>query len=115
MKSVTWKNIGIVIAAVVGLSTLSGMALPVLRSDPPPWASIKTVGEAAQMVRDSIKDLKIDMLTARIFNYRREQCTAIRRGDMRLASTIGDQIRRSASEYYDLTDREFDLRPCDEF
>ena len=115
MKSFTWKNGGVVVAALVGIFSLSSVALPVLQSDAPPWASIRTVGQAAMMVRDSIDDLKADIIAARLFNYRREQCKAIRGGDMRLAATIGDQIQMTVAEYFATTGRTFDIRPCDEF
>jgi hypothetical protein len=115
MKSFTWKNVGIVVAAFVGVFSLSSVALPLLQSDAPPWASRRTVGETAKMVRESISDLKADIIAARLFNYRREQCKAIRSGDMRLAATIGNQIQSTAAEYFATTGQVFDLRPCDEF
>ena len=107
------------LAAAVSILTLIPTAAAIMSSDRPPWASKDSVMRAAEMVRDdidaSIVALRIDMLQARIFNARKEQCAAISRKDMKLSATLGSEIQRWRADYAALTKLSYDLRPCEEF
>lgn len=105
MGEIDWK---LVLGAPAALLGALAVIVPLARSDAPPWASRSTVS-------DGFRVLHIDILDARLFNLRREQCAAIRRSDMTLAATIGGQIQKYRLEYYRLQDGDYDIRPCEEF
>ena len=107
------------LAAAVSILALIPTAAAIMSSDRPPWASKDSVMSAAEMVRNdidaSIVSLRIDVLEARIFNARKEQCGAIKRQDMKLSSTLGAMIQRWRADYALLAKMAYDLRPCEEF
>ena len=94
-------------------------AWPRTIGDYPPLANRDRVEEALMQLRQAVKDagsaVTTEFITGRLFTRRSDQCAAIDEGNMRLASTIGEQIQDLRDRYLMLTGLPFELRPCIEF
>lgn len=96
-----WKQIGVVCGALVALVTLGAMAMPLLRSDAPPWANL-----------DRVDDVKAIIVRGNIMGRWSAKCEAVRVGNVGLVLALDAQISDLQDGYVVLTGRPYRLERC---
>lgn len=71
--------------------------------------------KSEEIVKQSTDEIKAELITGRIYQYRNTQCRAIRENNQFAAQALNVQIEEARSSYYRLTNQVYDLRPCIEF
>lgn len=116
MSSATLKNISLAFGAAGSLIGVSTVAIPVLRSDPPPWASLNHLAVEhdglKKIITDSKNELRSDLAFNRVFSLRIAQCQAARARNPELAQSIAQQIAETERIYMALTGLDITLPPC---
>lgn len=116
-----WLTFGSKWVAIIGGGFIIIRAVwPWVIGDYPLLANIERVNNAKDEVRMFVRevgnDIRVDLLTGRIFNLRKEQCLEIaQHGNTRLATSIGDQIRYLVGQVEFLLNTPYQVLPCDQF
>jgi putative component of toxin-antitoxin plasmid stabilization module len=110
----TWKQAATVIGAVTGAIALGGFALPLLRSDSPPFAGIQRVDDFKRSVHDAKNEIRADIMYSRVFNLRVAQCAAIKGHNPGLSRAIAEQISEAERIYQQITGRTVMISMCGE-
>ena len=110
------KNIGIVLGAIGSAVGLSTVAIPVLRSDPPPWASVDHLSTDKDSLKKTITEAKdeirSDLAFNRVFSLRIAQCQAAKANNRDLAQALAQQIAETERIYMLITGLDITLPPC---
>lgn len=116
MTLAEWKRLGIVAGAVGACIVLVGYALPLAKSDPPPWAGTSRVKQEANEFKKQLESAKNEVMStllySRIFNLRTAQCQAIKAGNGSLSQAIAQQISDAERMYIDITGTTVMLLNC---
>jgi hypothetical protein len=116
MTIAIWKRIGIIAGAVIGVSTVVGLARPFLISDDPPWASRATVIASEQSTLKRI-DQSANMIIIRIvvgnmLAMQARFCEARRSGRQEEAQSLANIIAGLQNEHRGYAGYEYPLPPC---
>jgi hypothetical protein len=113
---VSIKTISLFLGATGSVIGLSTVAIPVLRSDPPPWASVNHLSAEhdglKRVITEAKNELRSDLAFNRMFSLRIAQCQAVRAGNPELAQSIAQQIAETGRIYMSLTGLDINLPPC---
>jgi hypothetical protein len=109
------RDISIVVGAAAGFIAISAFAMPLLRSDPPPFANVQRADAARLAIKEAVNAIRADLYYNRVFMLRSGQCSAIKENNRVLAETIGEQLSEAERVYMMLTGTTVSIRPCDEF
>ena len=112
------KRAGALAGALVAVLTLTGFAVPILRSDPPPWSNVQRVtnehSSMKQIILDAKNEIRADLMFSRVFNLRVAQCAAIKAKNQNLSQAISEQINEAKRVYMQLTGDVIPVQECSE-
>lgn len=120
-RPITWKSTGVIVSAVAGIIGLGGFAIPILRSEPAPWAGVKSVmeinhnlHEAKNEVIANNNEIRAEIMYNRIFSLSVHRCQAKERGETHLADALAEQIFQWEQVYQRLTRNPLPVKMCSE-
>src|SRR5438067_13261183 len=97
-----WKRLSAIAGAVAAFIAIAGAAMPIIRSDPSPWASVVRV----ESVRSDIVAMHITLTWS---NY----CEAERMKNALAMQAVINDVENLEQQFASLNDgRELPLRPC---
>jgi hypothetical protein len=97
-------TISLIKATAAGIAVVM-VALPFVRSDAPPYASVQRVNDLASMIRADLKATLIVPLHSR-------ECEAQRTGQPALADSYASQVMELQAEYRALAGNDYPLHGC---
>lgn len=101
----SWKQAGIIAAALVAFIALASFAKPFVDSDSPPWANVDRVKDTGNRVEARI-------VRGNILGMWRSKCESARGGNIGLAIVIDGQISELQDDYIRLTGLPYPLQAC---